>query len=219
MLPLRDHNPSGRTPWLTYLLIGFNSLIFIIMLFLPAPQLDQFIFHWALIPRQITQGQALFTLISSMFLHASLGHLIGNMLFLNIFGDNLEDYLGRGKFILFYLLTGIAGSVLQIALNPQSPIPLLGASGAIAGLMGGYLVLFPYHRIDLLVFWGFYAQEISVPAFTMLFYWFLAQLLGGVGSLGVKGGGIAYGAHLGGFLSGVILIQLYRRLRALTSAH
>lgn len=212
MIPLRDHNPSGRTPWVTYSLIFLNSLVFLYMIFLPENAFEEFVFSYALIPALVSRGQRLLTLISSIFLHGSLGHIIGNMLFLNIFGDNLEDKLGPLKYLIFYLLCGLGASGLQIAVSPFSPIPMLGASGAIAGVMGGYLVLYPRQPIDVLFTFGWVIRRVQMPAYTMLFYWFLIQLLSGVGSLGIAGmGGVAYFAHIGGFVVGFLLISSLKR--------
>lgn len=208
MIPIRDHQPSGITPWLTYLLIGINVFIFFYMLSLSPGELDFFIYKYAVIPRKISEGKDLYTLITAMFLHGGFGHIIGNMLFLNIFGDNLEATLGKIKFLFYYLFCGIIGSLFQISLDPYSNIPNLGASGAIAGLMGGYLVLFPHHLIDVLFSFGFFWHKATVPAFVMLFYWILFQFIAGLGSLvSLQQGGIAYFAHIGGFLSGIVFIK------------
>lgn len=210
MIPIRDHNPSGTTPIITYLLIVINSLVFINTLMFSQSELMDFVNQYALIPAQILQGENLHTLVTSMFLHGSIGHIVGNMLFLNIFGDNLEDTLGRVKYLIFYFLSGLGASFLQIATDPTSTIPNLGASGAIAGVMGGYLVLFPKHRVDTLVYFGFSASRITVPAYTMLIYWFIAQFFYGVGTLAIPAaGGVAYFAHVGGFITGFALVRLF----------
>jgi membrane associated rhomboid family serine protease len=208
MIPIRDHNPSGRFPFVTYSLILINVAIFGYMFFLSPEALEGFIRSYALVPDDIVRGFNLGTLFTAMFLHAGLAHLVGNMLFLNIFGDNLEDRFGHFKFLLFYLGAGLVGSLLQIAMDPSSTIPNLGASGAIAGAMGGYLVLYPTHRIDVL--WGFYGTS-AVPARMMLVYWIIFQFFGGVGSLGVDGGGVAYFAHIGGFAFGYLVTWLINR--------
>lgn len=215
MIPLRDHNPSGKIPFITYTLIAINSAIFFAMLTLSEFRLENFIFQFSVIAENITSGTKLYTLITSMFLHGSLGHLIGNMLFLNIFGDNLEERLGHLKYLLFYLLAGFAASFLQIATDPTSTIPNLGASGAIAGIMGGYLLLFPRNRVDVLFTFGFYFRQITLPAYTMLFYWFIFQLFSGVGELAFAvSGGIAFMAHVGGFVAGyLILLPFKQKLR------
>lgn len=208
MIPIRDHNPSGRFPFVTYALIAINVAIFGYMFLLSPEALEDFIRSYALVPDDIVRGFNLGTLFTAMFLHAGLAHLVGNMLFLNIFGDNLEDRFGHFKFLLFYLGAGLVGSLLQIAMDPSSTIPNLGASGAIAGAMGGYLVLYPTHRIDVL--WGFYGSS-AVPARMMLVYWIIFQFFGGVGSLGVDGGGVAYFAHIGGFAFGYLVTWLINR--------
>jgi len=209
MFPIRDHHPSGRIPLVNYFLILINILVFFYIFSLPESLAIKYINKYALIPAQIVQGQNLSTLVSSLFLHASWGHLLGNMLFLHIFGDNLEDRLGHIKFLVYYLLCGLGGSVLQIFLNPSLTIPNLGASGAIAGIMGGYFLLFPHHKIDVLFILGFYVRQVTVPAYFMLFYWFIAQVFYGVGSLALAEqatGGIAFFAHVGGFLTGFLLL-------------
>lgn len=190
---------------MTYGLLATNIVVFVYMMTLGAAGLEGFINSQALIPADIVRGLNLQTLITSMFLHGSMGHIVGNMIFLHIFGDNLEDRFGHLRFMLFYLLAGLAGSALQIVIDPSSTIPNLGASGAIAGVMGGYLVLYPRHRIDVL--WGFYGVS-SVPASFMLGYWILFQFFGGFGSLGLAGGGVAYFAHIGGFALGYLLTRL-----------
>lgn len=208
MIPLRDHNRSNTFPLITYTIIISNILVFIYQFGLNELQLDQFISKYSIIPQTISQTGWSWTIITAMFMHGSIGHIIGNMMFLNIFGDNLEDRLGKFKFILYYLSCGIAGSYLQIFSDPNSIIPNLGASGAIAGLMGGYLILFPKHQIEVLFPLGLYVQTATIPAYTMLFYWIIAQLFGSLGQLTLSSGGIAYLAHLGGFITGVLLIKL-----------
>jgi len=214
MIPLRDHNPSGSTPFITYFLMAINILVFGYMFLLPENLLMGFIDQYAIIPSLIVKGQNLFSLVSSMFLHGGIGHIIGNMLFLNIFGDNLEDKLGHIKYLLFYLVCGLGASALQILISPASAIPNLGASGAIAGVMGGYLVLFPRQKIDILFAFGWVLRRATIPAYFMLFYWFIFQLFSGAGSLAFMDkatGGVAYFAHIGGFLAGYLLIAPFKR--------
>jgi membrane associated rhomboid family serine protease len=170
------------------------------MLSLPISLLEDFIWNYALVPADITAGINYTSLVTSMFLHGSFGHIAGNMLFLYIFGDNLEEAFGHIKFLFFYLLTGLAAAALQLANDPGSMAPMLGASGAVAGVMGGYLVLFPKHRIDIFVP-PFIIT--TVPAYFMLFYWILFQFFMGLGSMGVENGAVAYFAHIGGFFAGV----------------
>jgi membrane associated rhomboid family serine protease len=211
MIPIRDHNPSGKFPFFTYLLIAVNTVIFFYMLSLPMSAFETFINTYALVPARFLAGKQTIALFSSMFLHGGFGHLFGNMLFLHIFGDNLEDRLGHLGYLIFYLFTGIGASALQIAINPGSNIPQLGASGAIAGIMGGYLALFPRRKIDILFGIGLFFRRATVPAYFMLFYWIAFQFLFGVGSLAAMDptmGGVAYFAHVGGFVTGWLVVNL-----------
>ena len=209
MLPIRDHNPSGKFPFFTYLFIGINTAVFFYMISLGLDGFEAFIYRYALVPELFASGKQLFSIFSSMFLHGGLGHLFGNMLFLHIFGDNLEDRLGHFGYLIFYLVSGLGGSVLQILINPSSSIPQLGASGAIAGVMGGYLALFPQRKIDVLFGIGLFFRKATVPAYFMLFYWIVFQVLFGVGSLAsMEMGGVAYFAHIGGFVTGWLLVKL-----------
>lgn len=212
MIPLRDHNPSGKTPFFSYTLIIINSIIFLLMFLFQMTLGEVWLRSYALVPALIVQRENLHALITSMFLHGSIAHLLGNMLFLNIFGDNIEDTFGHFRFLLFYLFCGISGSFLQILINPASIIPNIGASGAIAGLMGAYLVLFPKSKIDVLVPFGYAWRRATLPAYFMLFYWLLVQVFSGVGSLALMSkdmGGIAFFAHIGGFVSGWLVAKIY----------
>lgn len=209
MIPLRDHNASGDTPIVTYSLIALNVLVFIYIFFLPENALDGFINSYALYPNEIVASHGWITFFTSLFIHGSIGHIVGNMMFLHIFGDNLEHILGRVKYVLFYFICGIGASLLQIAGDPSSAIPLIGASGAIAGLMGGYLVLYPLNRVDVLFSTGPFLNSGTIPAFALLGYWFVAQLFHGAGSLaGIESSDVAYLAHVGGFITGFVLIYL-----------
>src|SRR3990172_6805213 len=212
MIPLRDHNKSLTWPVVTYLLIGINLWVFFQMWGMSPSGLEEFVETWSVRPASIMSGMGLVTLLISMFLHGGIAHVLGNMLFLYIFGDNLEDRLGHIGYLIYYLVSGVAGSVAQIWADPSSTIPMLGASGAIAGLMGGYLVLFPRHRIDVLIPWGFWFEELTLPAWTMLIYWIIFQVFGSLGSLGVDGGGVGYMGHVGGFAAGVVLVKFFLRL-------
>ncbi len=206
MIPIRDRAETEITPIITYLLIGVNILIFIYMQTLGRNELANFVANYALFGEFILQGEMLHTLFTSTFLHGSLGHLFSNMLFLKVFGDNLEEAFGPIKFILFYLICGLLASLTHIFVSPLTDVPTLGASGAIAGLMGSYLILFPKNKIDTLFIFGFIIRVITIPAFAILLYWIAYQLIIGVGSLGFPGaGGIAYFAHIGGFVAGLIL--------------
>jgi membrane associated rhomboid family serine protease len=208
MFPIRDHNPSERTPFVTWGLILANVLIF--LSYYPSlsgsdAQLMGFFGDWALVPAEVLRGVDSHTLVSSMFLHGGWMHLIGNMLFLYIFGDNLEDLLGHVGFLGFYLLSGLAAAGGQMLADPSSTVPMVGASGAIAGVMGGYLLMFPRARIDVLVIIVFIFKVFTIPAWLMLGIWFGLQLVNGL-AMDVAGGGVAYWAHAGGFLAGLLLI-------------
>jgi len=208
MIPLRDDNPVRTFPLVNYLLIAANVVVFLYMFFLPEGAFESFMDDYSLIPALISEGRNLHTIFTSMFLHGGFGHIIGNMLFLGIFGDNIEDALGHAKYFLFYLLCGVGGSLLQYIISPQLTIPSLGASGAIAGLMGSYLVLFPTARVEVLVPTYFSYRRAMVPAQFMLVYWILAQFFYGAGSFGAMNmGGVAYFAHIGGFATGWLLTK------------
>ncbi len=206
MFPIRDHNPSGRTPYVTWALIAANVGIFLLMWYgAPSQQvLERSYFDWGLVPGEVTQGDGLSGLVTSMFLHGGWAHLLGNMLFLYIFGDNLEDVMGHLGFAAFYLLAGLAAAGGQVLADPGSWIPMVGASGAIAGVMGGYLLLFPRAKVDVLIIFVVFFRILPVPAFIMLGLWFGLQLLGGFAAPSDVGG-VAYWAHAGGFLAGVAL--------------
>ena len=214
-LPFREHNPSERLPIVTYLLIAANVGIFLLYY----PQLSGspaalFAFYndWAMIPQEVAFGDDRHTLISSMFLYGGWMHLGGNMLFLWLYGDNIEDLLGPLKYLGFYLASGLAAGLGHLLADPGSPVPTVGASGAIAGVMGAYLVLFPRARVDVLIFFVIIVRVITVPAFALLALWFGMQIFNGLAAQqGV--GGVAYWAHIVGFVAGVILIlPLWLRL-------
>ncbi|MBY5932007.1 rhomboid family intramembrane serine protease [Tateyamaria omphalii] len=214
MFPIRDHNPSGRTPYVTYALMAVNILVFLsyVGLFSDERALSRFFFDYAAIPARIVTGDGALTLLTSMFLHGGWLHLGGNMLFLYIFGDNVEDEMGHGKFLGFYLASGLAAGLIHILSAPGSVVPVVGASGAIAGVMGAYLLLFPKARIDILLILIIIFRVFPIPAWIMLALWFGMQFIGGVGS-DPNAGGVAYWAHAGGFVAGVLLtIPLWLRL-------
>lgn len=219
MFPLRDTQPSYSKPVVTVFLIVINILIFLYEFSLGSYEQNDFIFRYGLVPDHFHWSNV----FTSMFLHGGWMHVLGNMWFLWIFGDNIEDILGHGKFLLFYLLCGIAAALSQTYLNLDSRVPMVGASGAIAGVMGAYLVKFPRSRIYTLVFYIF-ITTIEVPAWVMLIYWFAIQFFSGLGSLAapVAQGGTAFFAHVGGFVAGIGLIYLlgadepYRRRKDLT---
>lgn len=210
MIPISDHKKTRSTPLVTYIILALNIFAFLLMLSMGSAGITDFVGEYALIPSEVMQGRNVHTLVSSMFLHAGFGHIIGNMLFLNVFGDNLEEAMGHLGYLVFYLICGLGAAFLQIAVNPISEIPMLGASGAIAGLLGGYLVLFPKHKIDVLIPFGFIIRKTTVPASLMLIYWMFFQLLQGIGSLGIGGGGVAFFAHIGGFITGAAITYLFR---------
>lgn len=205
MFPIRDHNPSGRTPYVTFGLIALNALVFLgYWTSLPDYQIDRFFQVWGLVPAALTQGQGWANILTSMFLHAGWMHILGNMLFLWIFGDNLEDEMGHAGFLAFYLLSGLAAALAQVAMDPASPVPMVGASGAIAGVMGGYLLLYPKARVDVLFIFIIFFRIFAIPAWIVLGVWFGLQVFSGLSVPGDMGG-VAYWAHAGGFAGGAIL--------------
>ncbi len=207
MFPIRDHNPSGRTPYVSRALIALNVFVFLIY-WLPAQSeqhLQLFFITWGMRPFEIVQGRDLETLFTSMFLHGGWMHLGGNMLYLWIFGDNVEDELGHGRFLAFYLACGVAAALAQIAADPYSGIPMVGASGAIAGVLGAYLLMFPRARVDVLVIFFIVFRIFPIPAWLVLGFWFGLQLFSGF-AMPLDEGGVAYWAHAGGFVAGLVLI-------------
>ncbi|MDJ0708585.1 MAG: rhomboid family intramembrane serine protease [Leptolyngbyaceae cyanobacterium MO_188.B28] len=225
MVPLRDENPVKITPYVTYGLIALNVLIFLYELTLSPPELVEFFRDWAVVPQELTisfeVGVSAFslhewmTLITSQFLHAGFLHLAGNMLYLWIFGNNVEEQLGRLRFLIFYLMCGMLAVFTQWFFNLGSTIPSLGASGAIAGVMGAYIFRFPTVKILTLVPIGIFLTTFRIPAILYLGIWFLQQAFYGFASLevpmtvGMEGGGIAYWAHAGGFVFGAILGPIF----------
>ena|ERR1017187_2135508 len=206
MFPLRDVIPSRTTPYVTYALIFLNTTAFLLWWMLPLRQRDAVLYVYGLIPSAFSVPR----LIASMFLHASWGHVIGNMWPLWIFGDNVEDRLGHGRFLAFYFVAGAVAACTQTWLWPTSNLPIVGASGAIAGVMGAYFVLFPKSRIQVLVWLVVFIDIIEVPAIFFLGFWFLLQMFSGLGSL-ADPGPIAFWSHLGGFLTGLLLVKLLER--------
>jgi membrane associated rhomboid family serine protease len=211
MFPVRDHNPSHKFPFVTIALILVNTIIFLLEVF--SPDLETFIQTYALIPNTINfvDVSTLYPFITSMYLHGGFFHLFSNMWFLWIFGDNIEATLGSVGFLVFYIISGIGASLLQYFFAPLSTIPTLGASGAIAGILGAYLVFFPRAKIDTYIF-SFYGflQEVQVPASFMLIYWFIIQFFSGTASLVQTNttGGVAWWAHVGGFVVGFSLAKM-----------
>ncbi|MEJ2412346.1 MAG: rhomboid family intramembrane serine protease [Anaerolineales bacterium] len=214
MIPLRDENPTHNTPVVTYLLILMNVLVFIFQVMLGSSN-EAFIDQFALKPASLTSGLTawgIFTIFSSMFMHAGLAHIGGNMLYLWIFGDNVEDRMGSFKYFIFYIFGGLVASLTQILTHPTSTIPTVGASGAIAAVLGAYLVLFPSQRVLTLIPLGFWLRMTMLPASLVLGMWFVLQFFQGVLSLGMTDvGGVAFWAHIGGFVTGVLLGRLLKK--------
>lgn len=223
-LPLKDHNPTRTTPYVTIALIALNSLVFLVELG-QGPQLAQFLGHWGAVPYQLLHGNSAITFtgtptmtpgpspvwitaITSMFLHGGFFHIIFNMLYLWIFGNNVEDFLGHFRYLLFYLGCGLAGLFAHVLLHPNATLPVIGASGAISGVLGAYMLLYPRARVTTLVFLIIFVTFIQVPALVLLGFWILIQLLSGLGSLGKEGGGTAHWAHIGGFVAGYLYLRL-----------
>jgi membrane associated rhomboid family serine protease len=206
MIPIKDRNPTTIFPLVTYAIIGVNVFVFLIQLSLDLMgDLDSFILNWAMIPNNVLQGTGLVTLVSSMFLHGGITHIGGNMLYLYIFGNNIEEAFGRLRFLAFYLFCGFCASFLHIITTTNRYIPTLGASGAIAGALGAYLVLYPQAKVDTLIFF-FFISWVTLPASALLIFWFVLQLFSG--SLSIVSGaatGVAYFAHVGGFVAGALL--------------
>jgi membrane associated rhomboid family serine protease len=208
LIPLRDHNPRVRFPLMTLVLVLTNVLVYLWQATLPRPVGDRLLLVAGAIPREIMSLQDFgpralvpvpLTILTSMFLHGGLLHVLGNMWFLWVFGDNVEDNLGRWRFVAFYLVTGVVGAVAQCLMMPGSPAPMIGASGAVAGILGGYILNFPHARVVTLVLLWF----VDVPAWVFLGLWFVGQFLIGSSS------GIAWMAHVGGFLAGLGLVRIF----------
>jgi membrane associated rhomboid family serine protease len=206
MFPIRDHNPSERTPFVTYALILANVLVFLYQLPIAEDDgaLAEFYYTWALYPAAVTEYGEYHGIFTSMFVHAGFLHIAGNMLFLWIFGDNLEDQMGHLGFLAFYLASGVAAAIGHIVADPASVVPTVGASGAIAGVMGGYLLLFPRAKVDIFVFFLIFYRIFSIPAWIMLGVWFAMQVWDGFGVASMEGG-VAYWAHAAGFVAGLVL--------------
>lgn len=221
MIPLRDNLPSTTHPFITILLILACVAIFVYVYYglESEPAVQRVLLEYGATPaRLLAPGgfpDAAPTLVTSVFLHGSWLHLGGNMLYLWIFGDNVEDLMGHSGFLLFYLLAGAVATLTHALLNPTSTMPLIGASGAIAGVLGAYLILFPRARIRSLAILGYYVTTVSIPAVVYLPVWFLLQFFSGVASLGAGagGGGVAWWAHVGGFVTGIVLVPFFARRR------
>jgi len=211
MIPLRDVIPSRTTPVVTMSLIALNALVFVFQFTLSEDAGREFLFTYGLVPASFSW----ISVLTSMFVHGGLFHFGGNMLYLWIFGDNVEDRMGHGRFAAFYLLCGAAAALAQTWFGPESTIPMVGASGAIAGVMGAYFVLYPRSRIVTLLPIFIFIQVIEVPAIFFLGVWFLLQFISGVGSIaaasGEPVGGVAFWAHVAGFVAGLLTVYLFRR--------
>ena len=240
MFPYRDENETQRTPYITLVLIALTSLVWLAIQGAGAAlPLAQSVCALGLIPGELTlslepgtpfaiaeglacvidPGRQTSSVVTSMFLHASWMHLLGNMWFLWLFGNNIEDSMTRPRFVAFYLLCGLAAALAQVWANPASEVPMVGASGAISGVMGAYLVLFPRVRVWTMIPLGFFLHSMALPAWVMLIYWAFLQVAGGVTSLTAgQSGGVAFWAHIGGFLAGIVLIKLFER-RDRVAAH
>jgi membrane associated rhomboid family serine protease len=243
VFPYHDENQTQRTPIVTAVLIAASVIMWLVVQGAGASvPLATSVCNLGLIPGELTMtvapgtrfpmgdelvcltdpGRQTSNLLTSMFLHGSWMHLLGNMWFLWLFGNNIEDSMTRPRFLAFYLLSGLAAAFAQVLANPSSEVPMVGASGAISGVMGAYLVLFPRVRVFTVVPLGFFIQTMALPAWMMLIYWALLQVAGGVTSIGAEGGGVAFWAHLGGFLAGVVLVKAFERrdrVMAHTSHH
>ena len=209
MIPLRDTIPSSRVPLVNSGIIAANVAVFLYETTL-GPRLDAFVYTYGLVPREFAPG----ALVTSMFLHGGWGHVLGNMLYLYIFGDNVEDRLGHLRYLAFYVLCGVAAGATQALTSPQSSVPMVGASGAIAGVSGAYLLFFPKARVVTLVPLFVFLQVVEIPAVFFLLIWFLWQVASGVATLGSRAaaaGGVAFWAHVGGFVSGMVLGPALRR--------
>ncbi len=214
MIPLKDDNPTSNKPIITYFLIGICIAIFLIQLTSQSYKSGQLFYSYGLIP-SVLMGHnqlplalyavpAYLTIFTSMFMHGGFMHLIGNMLYMWIFADNIEDNLGPRNFLIFYLLSGIGAAMTQVLIDTQSQIPMVGASGAIGGVLGAYLINHPNARVLVLIPFGFFSQLIKIRALYVLGFWFILQFIS-------SGGGVAYAAHIGGFVSGMILILFFNK--------
>ncbi len=210
MIPLRDENARTKFPGVTLLIIAINIAVFIYQAFVGPAGFETYVKGMGLIPAELTGRMRaagpfhlppVFSLIAAMFMHGGFGHILGNMWFLWIFGDNIEDSVGHFRFLIFYLLTGVIASLTHVYMDPHSTVPLVGASGAIAGILGAYFILFPFHRIVTLIWIIFYVTTVRIPAAFYLAMWFGMQIL-----YSQAGGNVAWWAHIGGFISGMVFI-------------
>ncbi len=221
MIPLRDDNPTSIRPVVTVALIVVNAMVFMYQFFLEPGQGELFVYEFGAIPAVIFGSGNLppevyaippvLTIFTSMFLHSGFMHLIGNMLYLWIFGNNIEDAMGHVRFFVFYIVAGVAASFAHVLANPDSTVPAIGASGAISGVLGAYLLLYPRAQVLVLVPLGLFTRVMYIPAFIVLGMWFLLQLFSGTLSIGQAGGGVAWWAHIGGFVAGMALVGVFKK--------
>ena len=214
MIPLKDDNPTSGRPIITYFLIGLCVVVFFIQLGSQSYRSGQLFYSYGLIPSVLMGNKqlpielyavpALLTIFTSMFMHGGFMHLIGNMLYMWIFADNIEDNLGPRNFLIFYLLSGVGAAMTQVLIDTQSQIPMVGASGAIGGVLGAYLINHPKAKVLVLIPFGFFSQLIKIKALYVLGFWFILQFIS-------SGGGVAYAAHIGGFVTGMILILFFNK--------
>jgi len=214
VFPIGDDDVRGAgLPWLSWGLIGANVLVFLYELTLGMEELQEFFMIYGVVPVTILRGEQLFSLFTSMFLHGGWAHILSNMVFLWVFGDNIEATLGKVGYFVFYIVGGLAASAMHILFNVNGEIPSLGASGAVAAILGAYVVMFPRSRVRVLLIFGFFARVTLVTALIFVGIWFVTQLFNGVASLGpatAQTGGVAYWAHVGGFVFGAIIGALFR---------
>ena len=214
MIPLKDDNPTSGRPIITYFLIGLCVVVFLMQLGSQSYKSGQLFYSYGLIPSVLMGNKqlpielyavpAFVTIFTSMFMHGGFMHLIGNMLYMWIFADNIEDNLGPKRFIIFYILCGIGAAMTQVLMDVNSQIPMVGASGAIGGVLGAYLINHPKAKVLVLIPFGFFSQLIKIKALYVLGFWFILQFIS-------SGGGVAYAAHIGGFVSGMILILFFNK--------
>ena len=213
LFPYKDDNPRILVPYVTYVIISINVLIFVFQLnmgMVSSSAEREFIYRFGFIPANFS----IITVFTSMFLHGGISHIMGNMWFLWVFGDNVEGVLGHVKFAVFYIMCGLAATMSQLFVDPSSTIPMVGASGAIAGVLGMYMIRFPHARVHVFAFIIIFFTTFRVPAMFVLGFWFFNQLTNGLGSLGFDTtGGVAWFAHIGGFISGVVLNQAFKHIR------
>ena len=222
MFPYKDDNPSNTFPVVTLGIIVLNTVVFLLQV-LSGEDGKQIVYAFGAIPYNIVTMKATqpihpaLTIFTSMFMHGGLFHIFGNMLYLWIFGNNIEDRLGHFRFIFFYLFCGIAAAMSHALLAPGSTVPMIGASGAISGVLGAYLLLFPYARIHTIIFLGFFVQTIRIPALIVIGFWAIIQFVSGLTAQGLQGhGGIAWFAHVGGFIAGLLTVKMWQPRRSRT---